>query len=144
MAQPKVVIFTCNWNPYSGMEAAGIGRLDYPAQTRPIKVMCLGQLSPGTILKALETGADGVLLLGCPPGECHYEFGNRRAEDVFEQALGLAKLLGYSDQQLKLTWVAAGEGEAFARTVSAFVAGLPIPSAGGGLRHGSRGHADPA
>jgi coenzyme F420-reducing hydrogenase delta subunit len=130
MTQPKVVVFTCNWNAYSGMEAAGVGRLDYPAQAHPIKVMCLGQLSPGIILKALEKGADGVLLLGCPPGECHYEFGNRHAEDAFAQARSLATLLGYGDQQLQLDWVAAGEGETFAAKVRTFVAGL-----NGGPRH---------
>jgi F420-non-reducing hydrogenase iron-sulfur subunit len=125
MTHPKVVVFTCNWNAYSGMETAGVERLDYSAQTRPIKVMCLGQLSPGIILKALEKGADGVLLLGCPPGECHYEFGNRYAEDAFGQAKSLATLLGYCDQQLRFDYVKIGEGETFAAKLRAFVTELP-------------------
>jgi F420-non-reducing hydrogenase iron-sulfur subunit len=122
----RVVIFTCNWNAYGGLEAAGVERLDYSAGTRPIKVMCLGQLSPGIILKAFEKGADGVLLLGCPPGECHYEFGNRHAEQAFTDAKELAALLGYRDEQLRLDWVAAapGQGEDLAAKVRAFVAGL--------------------
>jgi F420-non-reducing hydrogenase iron-sulfur subunit len=124
MADPKVVVFTCNWNAYSGLETAGADHLAYSSAARPIKVMCLGRLNPGIILKAFEKGADGVLLLGCPPGECHYEFGNRRAEEVFAEAKGMAVLLGYRDEQLRLDWVAAGEGEAFARKVSGFVAGL--------------------
>ena len=95
-----------------------------PLAIRPLKVMCLGRLNPGTILKAFEKGADGVLLLGCPPGECHYEFGNRRAEEVFAEARQMATLLGYGEAQLKLDWVAAGEGETFAAKVQAFVAGL--------------------
>jgi F420-non-reducing hydrogenase iron-sulfur subunit len=122
--QPKVVVFTCNWNAYSGLEMAGVKRQGYSAATRPIKVMCLGRLNPGIILKAFEKGADGVLLLGCPPGECHYEFGNRRAEEVFAEVKDLAALLGYRDEQLKLDWVAAGEGDSFAEKVRGFVAAL--------------------
>ncbi len=122
--QPKVVVFTCNWNAYSGLETAGEQHLSYATAIRPLKVMCLGRLNPGIILKAFEKGADGVLLLGCPPGECHYEFGNRRAEEVFSEARQMATLLGYGDEQLQLDWVAAGEGEAFAQKVQTFVAGL--------------------
>jgi coenzyme F420-reducing hydrogenase delta subunit len=124
MADPKVVILACNWNAYSGLETAGATHQEYSAAIRPLKVMCLGRLSPGIILKAFEKGADGVLLLGCPPGECHYEFGNRCAEEVFAEARQMATLLGYGEAQLKLDWVAAGEGETFAAKVQAFVAGL--------------------
>jgi F420-non-reducing hydrogenase iron-sulfur subunit len=124
MVDPKIVVFTCNWNAYSGLETAGAEHLSYSSASRPLKVMCLGRLSPGIILKAFEKGADGVLLLGCPPGECHYEFGNRRTEEVFAEAKGMAALLGYRDEQLKLGWVAAGEGETFAEKVRGFVAGL--------------------
>jgi F420-non-reducing hydrogenase iron-sulfur subunit len=122
--QPKVVVFTCNWNAYSGLETAGSEHLSYPPAIRPLKVMCLGRLSAGIILKALEKGADGVLLLGCPPGECHYEFGNRHAEEAFAEAKGIATLLGYREEQLKLDWVAAGEGETFADQVRRFLADL--------------------
>jgi F420-non-reducing hydrogenase iron-sulfur subunit len=122
--QPRVVVFSCNWNAYSGLEIAGATHLGYPASMRPLKVMCLGRLSPGIILKALEKGADGVLLLGCPPGECHYEFGNRHAEQVFAEAKGMARLLGYREEQLGLDWVAAGDGQTFADKVQSFVARL--------------------
>jgi F420-non-reducing hydrogenase iron-sulfur subunit len=124
MPDPKVVILTCNWNAYSGLEAAGLERLAYCSATRPIKVMCLGQLSPGNVLKAFEKGADGVLLLGCAPGECHYEFGNRRAEEAFAQTKCVAALLGISDEQLRLEWVGAGEGDTFVDKVQAFCSGL--------------------
>jgi len=124
MADPKVVVFTCNWNAYSGLEAAGVEHLEYPASVHPLKVMCLGQISPGVILKALEKGADGVLLLSCPPGECHYQFGNRHAEELFREARDMATLLGYRDVQLKMDWVAAGDGQAFTEKVRAFVLGL--------------------
>jgi coenzyme F420-reducing hydrogenase delta subunit len=86
--------------------------------------MCLGQISPGIILKAFEKGADGVLLLGCPAGNCHFEFGNRQVEEVFAEAKALAKVLGYRDEQLKLDWVAAGEGKVFVEKVENFVSDL--------------------
>ena len=121
---PKVVVFTCNWNAYSGLETAGVERRSYSSAVHPLKVMCLGQLSSGIILKAFEKGADGVFLLGCPPGECHFEFGNRRAEEIFEEVKGLAALLGYRDEQLQLDWIPAGEGETFVKVVQNFVNGL--------------------
>ena len=120
----KVIVFTCNWNAYSGLETAGIERLSYSPGIHPLKVMCLGQLSPGIILKAFEKGAAGVLLLGCPPGECHFNFGNRRAEEVFEEARGLVTLLGYREEQLQLDWVGAGEGKVFVEKVEDFLAAL--------------------
>ncbi len=120
----KVIVFTCNWNAYSGLETAGVERLSYSPAVHPLKVMCLGQLSPGIILKAFEKGADGVLLLGCPPGECHFEFGNRRAEEVFEEAKGLIALLGYRDEQFMLDWIGAGEGQVFVEKVEQFITGL--------------------
>jgi len=82
--------------------------------------MCLGRLHPGLILKAFELGADGVLLLGCPPGECHYDFGNQRAEELFQETKSLAHLLGIEDERLKLDWVGTGEGEAFVQKVTEF------------------------
>jgi coenzyme F420-reducing hydrogenase delta subunit len=120
----KVIVFTCNWNAYSALETAGLERLTYSSAVYPLKVMCLGQLSTGIILKAFEKGADGVLLLGCPPGECHFEFGNRRAEETFLEAKGLVALLGYQENQLMLDWVSAGEGKTFVRILEKFIHGL--------------------
>ncbi len=120
-SRPKVIVFTCNWNAYSGLETAGVEHLTYSPSVHPLKVMCLGQISPGIVLKAFEKGADGVLLLGCPPGECHFEFGNRRAAEIFEEVKGLVALLGYREEQLKLDWIGAGEGETFVNVVNNFV-----------------------
>jgi len=120
MTEPRVVVFTCNWSAYSALETAGSKRLTYPANVRPIRVMCLGRLHPGLILKAFELGAAGVLLLGCPPGECHYQFGNQRAEELFQQTKAIAHLLGIEDGRLKLDWVGVGEGEAFVQKVTEF------------------------
>jgi len=132
----KVVVLTCNWNAYSALETAGAERRQYSPAVHSLKVMCLGQLSPGTVLKAFEKGADGVLLLGCPPGECHFEFGNHRAEELFAEAKRLAGLLGYGERQLKLDSVGAGQGEAFHDKVQAFVRGLRSPEQGS---NGDRG-----
>ena len=120
----RVIVFTCNWNAHSGLEAAGYGRLSVPAGVRPVKVMCLGRLHPGLVLKAFELGADGVLMLGCPPDECRYEFGNSRAEELFEETRALARLLGIGEERLWLDWVAAGDGEAFMEKVREFVEGV--------------------
>ena len=120
----KAVVITCNWNAYSGLESAGANKLPYSPILHPIKVNCLGEISVGIILKAFEKGADGVLLLGCPPNDCRYNFGNHRAEEVFSTAKKLIKLLGYQDEQLILDWVNAGEGEGFVEKAQQFVEGL--------------------
>ena len=124
MASRKVLLFTCNWNAYNGLEAAGAERLSYPPGVHPLKVACLGQVDPGVILKAFEAGADGVLMLGCPPGECHYEFGNRQAEAVYAQAQELVRLIGCRESQLQLDWIAAGESQALVDRLQQFLAGL--------------------
>jgi len=124
MADSRVIVFTCNWNAYNGLETAGVEGRSYSPAVYPLKVMCLGQISPGIILKAFENGAEGVLLLGCPLDECHFEFGNRRAEEVFQEAKNLANLLGYRDRQLQLDWLAAGDGQGFVDKVERFLAGL--------------------
>jgi coenzyme F420-reducing hydrogenase delta subunit len=92
--------------------------------------MCLGRLHSGLILKAFELGADGVLLLGCPPGECHYQFGNQRAEELFQETRAIAHLLGIEDERLVLDWVGAGDGEAFVQKVTEFREGLEIREPG--------------
>jgi coenzyme F420-reducing hydrogenase delta subunit len=124
MSGLKVIIFSCNWNAYSGLEHAGGTHHAYPPSVIPIKVSCLGELSTGIILKAFDKGADGVLLLGCPPGKCHYGFGAKYAEDIFHQARQLIRLLGYQEAQLGLDWLAAGEGEVFVEKINCFVDGL--------------------
>jgi NADPH-dependent glutamate synthase beta subunit-like oxidoreductase/coenzyme F420-reducing hydrogenase delta subunit/NAD-dependent dihydropyrimidine dehydrogenase PreA subunit len=123
--QKKIVlVFTCNWNAYSGMETAGVERLSYSARVYPIRVMCLGRLQPGIILRAFERGAYGVLLLGCPQDECHYGFGSRLADDTFAVARDLVRTMGYADQRLKLDHLAAGDGKAWVDTMQTFLADL--------------------
>jgi len=120
----KIVVFTCSWAAYGGLEKACQEPGGYPANVRPIKVMCLGRMSPGFILKAFEKGAAGVLLLGCPPDECHYEFGNQRAEQTFRVAGSLVRLLGYVPGCLKMDRLAMDDGNIWVETVRNFVAEL--------------------
>ena len=128
----KAVIFTCNWSAYRGLEAAGRNHESYAPWVYPMKVMCMGRLSPGIILKTFNLGADGVLLLGCPPDECHYEFGSQRAKETFDLTSRLMQLLGYSDKCLAMDWVAAGDEETWVTKLQTFVDGLN----GGGKYHG--------
>jgi F420-non-reducing hydrogenase iron-sulfur subunit len=121
MRDPRVVIFTCNWNAYESLQEAGKQHLNYPAGVRPLKVDCLGQVSASAILKAFQKGADGVMLVGCPPEECHYEFGSRRAAELFEEVRKLAGLLGFREEQLEFHRVHIGEGLALVEKVQAFV-----------------------
>jgi F420-non-reducing hydrogenase iron-sulfur subunit len=124
MVPRKVILLTCNWNAYSGLETAGSERLAYPPDVFPVKVGCLGQVSTGAILKAFENGADGVLMLSCPPDQCRHEFGARHAEEMYAEARDLVMVLGYSDAQFQLDWVAAGEGQDLVNKVQNFVANL--------------------
>ena len=117
----KVVVFTCNWGAYAGVEQAGLERLAYPSSVRLIRLMCLGRLHPGLILRAFDLGAAGVLVLGCPPGECHYGVRSEQVEELFQQARGLAHLLGLDEKRLQLDWVGPGDGAAFVQKVEAFV-----------------------
>ncbi len=120
LTEPRIIVFTCNWSAYSGLESAGAEGLSYPASVHPVRVMCLARLHPGLILRAFELGAAGVLLLGCPPGECHYGSGNSRAAEMFEELQALARLLGVRDEQLQLDWVTTGQGATFANKVREF------------------------
>jgi NADPH-dependent glutamate synthase beta subunit-like oxidoreductase/coenzyme F420-reducing hydrogenase delta subunit len=120
----KAVVFTCNWNAYRGFETAGRNHKSYAPWVYPIKVMCLSRLSPGILLKAFYLGADGVLLLGCPPDECHYEFGSQRAKEAFDLTCSLMQLLGHSDKCLVMDWAEADDEETWATKLQTFVTGL--------------------
>jgi len=124
LENPKIILFTCNWDAYSGLEAAGRVHRSYPPEVRPIRVPCLGRLHPGIILKAFAQGASGVMMMGCAPEECHYDFGSRKAETAFSQAKALMRLLGFKDSQLTLEYIRAGDGASLVEKISHFVDGL--------------------
>jgi F420-non-reducing hydrogenase iron-sulfur subunit len=118
--QPRIVVFACNWCSYAGADLAGVSRMQYPATTRVIRVMCSGRVTPGFILEAFYLGADGVLVTGCHPGDCHYISGNENAVVQVEKATRLLALLGLETERLRLEWISAAEGARFARIMTEF------------------------
>lgn len=116
----RVLVFTCNWGGHSGAEAAGMQHAELPAGVRVVRMPCLGRLSSGLLLRALELGAAGVLLLGCPEEACDYDFGRDLAGEALTQARALARLVGLNPQRLGLLGIGLGDGETFAREVRAF------------------------
>ncbi|MFH1486664.1 MAG: hydrogenase iron-sulfur subunit [Chloroflexota bacterium] len=119
--EPNIVGFVCNWGAYSGVEMAGVDGLEYSASVKLVKVMCLGRIHLGIVLRAFELGAEGVLLLGCPPEECHYESGVKRAKEMVAQARKVMALLGIDAKRLALVEVPVGGDDVLVRRVSAFV-----------------------
>jgi F420-non-reducing hydrogenase iron-sulfur subunit len=120
MFEPRIVGFLCNWCSYSGADQAGASRLPVPASFTPIRVMCSSRLDPVLILTAFLRGADGVLIAGCHPGDCHYDTGNfytRRRQALLKDIVGELKL---EEERLQLHWVSASEGRRFAEIVNAF------------------------
>jgi F420-non-reducing hydrogenase iron-sulfur subunit len=118
--EPRIVAFACNWCSYAGADLAGVSRIQYPPSTRVIRVMCSGRISPMFILEAFRYGADGVLVTGCHPGDCHYISGNEKAMHQIEIARALIELLGIEPRRLRLEWISAGEGARFAQVIQEF------------------------
>lgn len=115
--QPRIIGFICNWCTYTGADLAGVSRLQYPAGFIPVRVMCSGAVDPTYVIKALLDGADGVLIGGCHPGDCHYQTGNlkaRRRATVLKQLL---KEVGLDEERVWVRWISASEGKKFAETV---------------------------
>jgi F420-non-reducing hydrogenase iron-sulfur subunit len=120
--QPNIVAFCCNWCAYAGADLAGVNRRQYAPNMRIIRVMCSGRVAPNMVLQAFVSGADGVMVLGCHPGDCHYRVGNKFAEQRVGQLHELLVLAGIDPSRLLLQWISAAEGELFGRTVDSFVA----------------------
>jgi F420-non-reducing hydrogenase iron-sulfur subunit len=116
--QPKIVAFLCNWCSYAGADLAGVSRLQYGPNIRIIRVPCSGRVNPLYILKALQNGADGVLVSGCHPGDCHYISGNLVARRKFALIKRLAEYVGIEPQRIQFSWVSASEGQRFAALIN--------------------------
>jgi F420-non-reducing hydrogenase iron-sulfur subunit len=116
--QPLIISFCCQWCAYPGADLAGAERLQYPASVRIIKVRCSGMVHPGLVIEALDKGADGVMVCGCHPGDCHYLTGPQQAEKT-ALAVGLVlEELGIDPVRFKLAHISASEGQRFADLVS--------------------------
>ena len=111
--QPRIVGFLCNWCAYSGADLAGVSRIQSSPSLRPIRVMCSGRIDPGFVFSALKEGADGVLLAGCHPGDCHYSEGNYRCERRTEAMKQMLREFGIDERRIRLEWISASEGEKY-------------------------------
>lgn len=119
--EPLIVGFTCNWCSYRAADLAGMSRLKYPPNVRLVRLMCSGRLDPEFVLKALSGGADGVLITGCHPGECHYLEQNYKALRRYVLLRKTLAQFGVEPERVKLVWASAAEGVRFAKEVSKFV-----------------------
>lgn len=115
--EPKIVAFLCNWCSYAGADLAGTSRIQYPSSIRVIRVPCSGRIDPLFILASLQKGADGVLVSGCHPGECHYLTGNYSARRKFALLKSLLEYVGLEEGRVQFSWVSASEGVRFAKVV---------------------------
>ena len=119
--EPKIVALLCNWCTYTGADLAGTSRLQYPPNVRIVRLMCTGAVDMIYVLKALMEGADGVLIGGCHPGDCHYQTGNYKARRQVAILKKILKRFGYDEDRVWLRWISASEGKLFADTVTDMV-----------------------
>lgn len=122
--EPKIVAFLCKWCSSAGSDLAGVSRMQYPANVVPIQVMCSGSVSPLYIFNAFRRGADGVLVSGCHPGDCHYIKGNYYARRRIALVKELLEFTGLEPERFRMAWVSAAEGKKYAEVVKEFVADL--------------------
>ena len=118
--EPLIIGFCCNWCSYAGADLAGTSRLQYSPNVRIIRVMCSGMVHPNIIIEALTKGADGVIMCGCHPGDCHYQEGNLIAEKRAEAIELMLEDFGLEPERFRLEWVSAAEGPKFAQTMNEF------------------------
>ena len=115
--EPVIVGFLCNWCSYRAADLAGTARIRYAPNMRPIRVMCSGRVDPQFVLKAFREGADGVMIAGCHPGECHYVEGNIKTLRRFSLLKRLLKQWGIEQDRVQLVWASASEGNVLAAAV---------------------------
>ena len=116
--RPTIVAFLCNWCAYTGADLAGTSRLRYAPNIRIIRIMCSGRIEPTFILKAFREGADGVLICGCHPGDCHYQEGNYKCLRRFKLVHKFIQQMGIEKDRMQLEWISASEGKQFAELVN--------------------------
>ncbi len=122
--EPRIVAFLCNWCTYTGADLAGTSRLQYPPNVRIIRTMCSSAVDPVYVLKPLLEGADGVLIGGCHPGDCHYQTGNYKTRRRYVALQEILKTSGIDARRVWLRWISASEGQKFASTVTDMVTAM--------------------
>ena len=118
--EPRIIGFLCNWCSYTGADLAGTSRMKSAPNLRIIRLMCSGRVDPSFILRAFQLGADGILVLGCHPGDCHYQEGNFKALRRVHLLKRILRDFGVDERRLRLEWVSAAEGEKFAKVANEF------------------------
>ena len=122
--KPKIVAFCCNWCSYAGGDLAGSSRLAYPAEVKVIRVPCSCRVNPMFILRAFQRGADGVIIAGCHPGDCHYTSGNYFTRRRMALLFSMLEYLGIEKERIRLEWISAAEGAKFSKTMTEFTAAV--------------------
>ena len=118
--EPAIVSFLCNWCSYTGADLAGTSRIPYAPNLRTIRIMCSGRIEPTFVLKAFREGADGVLMCGCHPGDCHYQEGNYKCLRRYQLLQKYLTQMGIEKERLRLEWISASEGKQFAALANEF------------------------
>ena len=118
--EPVIIGFLCNWCSYTGADLAGVARMQYPPNLRPIRVMCTGMVHPGLVMEAFDQGTDGVLILGCHPGECHYLEGNRKALARAGVIFRVLEDKGINPERFEIQWISSAEASVFAELITRF------------------------
>ena len=133
--RPRIIVFCCNWCSYAGADLAGVSRLQMPSDFRVIRVMCSGRVDPEHILKAFSLGADGIMVAGCHPADCHYIGGNYRTRRRIPLLQIMLEQFGMDRTRLQLEWISASEGERFQQKITEFIGHIkelgPSPVGGG-------------
>jgi F420-non-reducing hydrogenase iron-sulfur subunit len=136
--EPRIVGFLCNWCSYAGADMTGTSRMPYPANIRIMRVPCSGRVDPLFVLKAFQEGADGVIVLGCHPGDCHYSEGNFHSRRRYALMRQFLDYVGISSDRLQVDWVSASEGQKFAQVVGDFTERVRALGAWTGLKRSSQ------
>jgi F420-non-reducing hydrogenase iron-sulfur subunit len=116
--EPNIIGFLCNWCSYAGADLAGTSRIKYPANVKTIRVMCSGRVDPVYVLEALKKGADGVLIAGCHPGDCHYQSGNYKANRRIQLLKNMIQELGIEPERVRFAYISASEGKEYAELIT--------------------------
>ncbi len=119
--EPKIIAFFCNWCTYTAADLAGVSRLKYAPNVRVVRIMCSGRIDPQFILQAFASGADGVLIGGCHPGDCHYSEGNYKMLRRFRLLQRLMKIMGIENDRCRLEWISASEGDKVKQVINEMV-----------------------
>lgn len=120
-SKPKIIVFCCNWCSYAGADLAGVSRLQMKPYFRTIRTMCSGRVDPEFVLNAFAKGADGVMIAGCHPGDCHYINGNYKTRRRYWLLQVVLKQLGINSKRLRLEWISASEATKFQTAVNSFI-----------------------